>query len=122
VFTQDEGQRFALTPLAALLRTNIPGSLRAMMVYWGSPWLWHAWSHLLDGVQTGQIAFDLAHGTSFFAYLAQPPDAAAVFNQYMAEAPLQRHAVIAAADAFQRPLRSRFQARLSRSVRLHEVA
>jgi hypothetical protein len=74
VFTQDEGQRFALTPLAALLRTNIPGSLRAMMVYWGSPWLWHAWSHLLDGVQTGQIAFDLAHGTSFFAYLAQHPD------------------------------------------------
>jgi hypothetical protein len=27
----------------------------------------------------------------------------------------------AAADAFQRPLRSRFQARLSRSVRLHSL-
>ena len=96
VFMQDERQRFALTPRAALLRTNVPGSLRSMAVYWGSPWLWNAWSHLLDGVHTGQIAFDLAHGMSFFAYLAQHPDAAAVFNQYMAEAPMQRHAAIAA--------------------------
>src|SRR5262245_62253255 len=29
VFTQDEGQLFALTPRAALLRTNVPGSLRS---------------------------------------------------------------------------------------------
>jgi O-methyltransferase domain/Dimerisation domain len=100
VFTQDEGQCFALTPQAALLRTNVPGSLRSMAVYWGSPWLWNAWSHLLDGVQTGQTAFDLAHGTSFFAYLAQHPDDAEVFNQYMAEAPMQRHAAVAAASDF----------------------
>ena len=77
----------ALTPLAALLRTNVPGSLRAMVVYWGSPWLWQAWGHLLEGVRTGQTAFDLAHGVSFFTYLDQHPDAAAVFNQYMAERP-----------------------------------
>jgi predicted transcriptional regulator len=48
VFTQDEGQRFALTPRAALLRTNVPGSLQSMAVYYGSPWLWRAWDHLLD--------------------------------------------------------------------------
>lgn len=40
VFTQDAEQRVALTPLAALLRTNVPGSLRAMVVFSGSPWLW----------------------------------------------------------------------------------
>ena len=97
VFTQDTQHRFALTPLASLLRTNVPGSLRAMVMFSGSPWLLQAWSHLLEGLQTGQTAFDLAHGTSFFAYLAQHPDAAAVFNQYMAEAPMQRHTTIAAA-------------------------
>jgi predicted O-methyltransferase YrrM len=100
VFTQDAEQRVALTPLAALLHTNVPGSLRAMVMFSGSPWLGQAWSHLLEGVQTGQTAFDLAHGMSFFAYLAQHPHAAAVFNQYMAEAPLHRHAVIAAAADF----------------------
>jgi hypothetical protein len=100
VFTHDAEQRVALTPLAALLRSNVPGSLRAMVAFSGSPWLWQAWSHLLEGVQTGQTAFDLAHGMSFFAYLAQHPDAAAVFNQYMAEAPLHRHAVIATAADF----------------------
>jgi hypothetical protein len=100
VFTQDAEQRVALTPLAALLRSSVPGSLRAMVVFSGAPWLWQAWSHLLEGVQTGQTAFDLAHGMSFFAYLAQHPDAAAVFNQYMAEAPLHRHTVIAAAADF----------------------
>ena len=100
VFTQDAGQRFALTPQAASLRTNVPGSLRSMAVYWGSPWLWNAWSHLLDGVHTGQTAFDLAHGTSFFAYLAQHPDDAAVFNQYMGERTIQPHAEFAAASDF----------------------
>src|SRR5262245_41966632 len=100
VFTQDAEQRVALTPLAALLRTNVPGSLRAMVVFSGSPWLWQACSHLLEGMQTGQTPFDLAHGMSFFAYLAEHPDAAAVFNQYMAEAPLHRHAVIPAAVDF----------------------
>ena len=100
VFTQDAEHRVALTPRAALLRSNVPGSLRAMVVYWGSPWLWQAWSYLLEGVQTGQTAFDLAHGMSFFAYLTQHPDAAAVFNQYMAEAPMHRHAAVAAAADF----------------------
>ena len=72
VFTQDAQQRFALTPRAAWLRTNVPGSLRSMAVYWGSPWMWHAWGQLREAVRTGQTAFDLVHGVPLFTYLEQP--------------------------------------------------
>jgi hypothetical protein len=99
IFAQDEGPRFALTPRAALLRTHFPGSLRSMAVYFGSPWDWRAWGHLLEGVRTGQTAFDLVHGVPLFTYLEQHPDEAAVFNQYMVEMP-NRHAPVAAAYDF----------------------
>jgi hypothetical protein len=100
VFTQDAQHRFALTPRAALLRTDVPGSLWSMAVYWGSPWIWCAWSQLLEGVRTGQTAFDLVHGVPFFTYLEQHPEAAAVFNQYMGERGDYRHTALAAAYDF----------------------
>jgi hypothetical protein len=100
VFTQDAQQRFALTPRAAWLRTNVPGSLRSMAVYWGSPWIWHAWGQLLEGVRTGQTAFDLVHGVPLFTYLEQHPEAAAAFNQYMGERGDNRHTALAAAYDF----------------------
>src|SRR5215831_3712473 len=100
VFTQDTQHRFALTPHAALLRTNVPGSLRSMAVYWGSPWIWQAWGQLLEGVRTGQTAFDLVHGVPFFTYVEQHPEAAAVFNQYMGERGDYRHTALAAAYDF----------------------
>jgi len=100
IFTQDAQQRFALTPRAAWLRTNVPGSLRSMAVYCGAPWIWQAWGQLLEGVRTGQTAFDLVHGVPLFTYLEQHPEAAAVFNQYMVEMGDHRHAALAAAYDF----------------------
>jgi hypothetical protein len=66
----------------------------------GSPWIWHAWSQLLEGVRTGQTAFDLVHGVPLFTYLEQHPEAAAVFNQYMGERGDNRHTAFAAAYDF----------------------
>jgi hypothetical protein len=82
VFTEAEGRNFALTPLADLLRSDFPGSMRALARMYGSE-QYRAWGDLLDSVRTGEPAFERAFGTSYFEYLAHSPQAGAVFNEAM---------------------------------------
>ena len=77
-------QRFALTPVSALLRTGVPGSLRSAVLLLLGESHWRPWGHLLHTVRTGETAFDHAHGTGLFDYLAGHPEVAAVFNAGMA--------------------------------------
>ena len=82
VFTELDGRRFALTPLAELLRSDVPGSMRALARMYGSE-QYRAWDGLLESVRTGEPAFDRTFGASYFDYLGRNPDAGAVFNEAM---------------------------------------
>jgi hypothetical protein len=82
VFAEVEPRRFALTPLATLLRTDVPGSLRALAIRNGGL-DWRPWGALLHSVRTGTPAFDHVYGMSLFAYLAQDAESAQVFNDTM---------------------------------------
>jgi hypothetical protein len=83
LFEEVEPRRFALTPVGAGLRTDIPGSLRptALMLLDEAHWL--AWGQLLHSVRTGETAFAHVHEMGFFEYLAQHPATAARFHQAM---------------------------------------
>ena len=76
-------RRFALTELAALLRTGVPGSLRPAVLLLLDESHWRPWGHLLHTVQTGEPAFHHAHGAGLFDYLAGHPEVASVFNAAM---------------------------------------
>lgn len=82
VFTEARPGTFALTPLAALLRTGTPDSMRALAIMYAEE-QYRAWGDLLHSVQTGETAFERRFGTSYFAYLAQHPEADRVFNEAM---------------------------------------
>ena len=75
--------RFALTPVAAALRTGVPGSLRPSVLLWLDESHWRPWGHLLHTVRTGETAFHHAHGTGVFDYLAGHPEVAAVSTAAM---------------------------------------
>ena len=77
-----EDRRFALTPLAEPLRTDVPGSLHALARYFAVEN--RAWSGLLHSVQTGASAWEHVLGTGHYAYFAQNPEANADFNAAMA--------------------------------------
>ena len=83
IFAQDRAGRFGLTPLSEYLATDVPGSLRAMAIMYGEE-IYHAWGDLLHSVRTGETAFDHLYGRSHFEYLAQNPDADAVYSSAMA--------------------------------------
>ena len=82
VFTEMSPGSFALTPLAELLRTETPGSMRALATMYAEE-QYRAWGGLLHSVRTGEMAFDHQFGMGYFEYLAQHPEADRVFNDAM---------------------------------------
>ena len=76
-------QRFALTPMSALLRTGVPGSVRPSVLFSLAESHWRPWGHMLHTVRTGETAFDHAHGMGLFEYLASHPEVGAAFNAGM---------------------------------------
>ena len=83
VFYEDDGRRFSLTPMGALLRSDVPGSLRGWAMHVGRPYFQEAWSHLEHSVRTGDNAFQHVHGTDVWAYRAERPDESAIFDLAM---------------------------------------
>jgi len=75
--------RFALTPIAAALRKDVPGSVRSSVLFQLNDSHWRPWGHLLHSVRTGETAFNHVHGKGLFDYLAQHPELSTLFNQGM---------------------------------------
>jgi hypothetical protein len=83
VLAGDEKGRFSLTPVGEFLRSDVPGSMRAIATYVCDPWSWKPWGDLAGCAQTGQPAFDRVFGEGVFDYLGKHPDEAATFNEGM---------------------------------------
>jgi O-methyltransferase domain len=84
VVTRVGDDRFGLTPMGELLRSDTAGSLRAMAMLLESPFLLAAVANLTGAVRTGVPAFDHTHERSLFEYLAEHPDDSGVFDLAMA--------------------------------------
>lgn len=98
----DGEDRFALTPMGDLLRSEVPGSLRAAVRFLIGPWSWRAWEHLHYSVRTGQPAFDHAWGMSNFEYWARNPDVSEIHDDAMAGLTTLETARVLAAYDFSR--------------------
>src|SRR5262245_43493542 len=57
VFTDDGRGRFAQTPLSETLRSDTPGSLRAMAIVELGQEHFPAWGNLMNGVKSGEDEF-----------------------------------------------------------------
>ena len=82
IFTEGEARRFSLTPLAEPLRSDIPGSKRALSLMCGDE-QFRAWAEIDYSVRTGKIAFDKVFGKPIFDYLGEHPDKARIFDGAM---------------------------------------
>jgi O-methyltransferase/methyltransferase family protein len=83
VLQQRRDATFALTPIGDALRSDVPGSMRAMILLFGNQAHWEHWGNLLHSVKTGETAAAKLRGTNFFEYLDTNPELAAVFNDAM---------------------------------------
>jgi O-methyltransferase domain/Dimerisation domain len=100
VFTEREGQRFALTPLGEALRSGAPGSARATILTLAGPTFWRAWDEALYSFETGKTAFEKVFGMPAFDYLARHPDEASLFSETMVGVHGEETPAVAAAYDF----------------------
>jgi hypothetical protein len=86
VFAETDGGCFALTPMAELLRSDVPGSLRGLALYSGDPeqQRYRCWGDLHESIRTGEPAFHRLMGMAPFKFLADNPAVAKTFDAAMA--------------------------------------
>jgi len=100
VFEERDQGAFALTPLAELLRTGVPGSMRSAVLVFAGIGIQDAWKELEYCVQTGEPAFRrTSPDADPFSQIAQNPELAKIFDEAMATfAPLTAAAIAASYD------------------------
>lgn len=86
VFAETAAGRFGLTPMADLLRSDVPGSLWGLAQYAGDPeqQRYRCWGDLHESIRTGAPAFHRLMGMAPFEYLARNPEVARTFDAAMA--------------------------------------
>jgi hypothetical protein len=98
VFREDEGRKFALTPMGDCLRTDSTTPLGAWAEVVGSPYFWQTWGHLLHSVQSGENAFQNLNGKDVWQFRAEYPEYGAAFDRAMTQ--LSRGSTEAAIGAY----------------------
>jgi len=75
IFREKENQVFELTEMAECLKKD---SMRDIVLMLLSDWHDAAWNCLLESIQTGKVAFNLAHGEPAFDWLNKNPEIAEI--------------------------------------------
>jgi hypothetical protein len=99
IFAELEAQQFCLTPRAALLQSDVPGSLRGYAMVIGTEWHWQMWKDILYSIKTGNSAFEYLQEMGFEEYYQQHPEVAKTFDAAMKGAlSLSDRAILASYD------------------------
>lgn len=83
VFEEIGPRTFANTDLSQLLRSGVPGSIRALMIFRGSEFFFAPFGEILYSVQTGESARTKIDGHDGFETLRRNPESAAIFDDAM---------------------------------------
>jgi hypothetical protein len=102
IFAETTNGKFKTTPLAAMLRSGVPGSLRDFARMCVDDYNWQAWSALEHGVRTGDLPFDHVHGKPVFPFLKEHPEKDEIFSASMASISGVENPAIAKAYDFAR--------------------
>ena len=82
IFSVD-GETVAHNSVSDTLRSDHPRSARDLARMFGLPLFWETFGHLDHSVRTGRPAVEQAHPEGLWAWLAERPDASAIFNGAM---------------------------------------
>jgi hypothetical protein len=95
IFQELDDGRLALTPMAELLRSDVPGSLRDYARQLSFDWFREAWGEVTHTLRTGETSFDRAHGMRLFEYLPRHPEASDLFSRIMVSRASMEDTVVA---------------------------
>lgn len=82
ILAQDAQDRFSLTPLGELLRTDGAVSQRPFAIMMGAEFH-SAWGELLNSVRTGEPGFQKKFGVPFFQYMTEHSERQSIYDAAM---------------------------------------
>jgi O-methyltransferase domain/Dimerisation domain len=100
LFAENDHGCFANTEKSALLRSDITGSMRPLILMFGDELIVTLWQSLSHSVTTGEPAFEHVYGMHQFDYLSLHPDKAKIFDDAMVSVSSMTNPVIAKAYDF----------------------
>jgi len=83
IFREISSRTFVNTPLSDYLRSDVPGSMRPVLMFRGSRYYFAPFTEFLYSLQTGLPAREKVLGSGTFEYLRADPEAERVFDEAM---------------------------------------
>lgn len=100
VFRETAPRRFTNSALSEWLRTDVPGSVRSILIFRGSPGYFSHFGDLLCSIETGAPTREKALGMNGFEHLRRNPEEGRIFDDAMTEVSMVWAPSIAAAYDF----------------------
>jgi len=85
VFDEHDDRHFTLTVVGERLRTGAPAGMRSWAVFLEALGGVRPFGHILETIKTGRSGREIEFGIDVFGFIAQNPDAAAIFDAAMSE-------------------------------------
>ena len=83
VFEEQSPRTFANTELSYFLRTGVPGSVRSILIFRGSEFIFGPFGEILYSIETGLAARTKMYGMEVFDYLKTHSETARIFDDAM---------------------------------------
>ena len=85
IFEEISPRTFANNPVSSYLRTGVPGSVRSMVIFWGTENYYRPFGEILYSVRTGKSARTEVFGMDGWEYMRQHPEIARIFDDAMTD-------------------------------------
>ena len=83
IFEENQARRFKNNQVSTFLRTDVPGSVRPLFLFWGSDFHYPCFGKILHSIETGEASRTFLSGTDGFEHLRQDPEQARLFDDAM---------------------------------------
>ena len=83
VFEEMDPRTFKNSALSRFLRSDEPGSMRPLLLFWGNEFYYRAFGEILYSLETGQPARAKLSGMDTFEQLSRNPELARIFDDAM---------------------------------------
>ena len=83
VFEENDSRAFRNTDVSNFLRSGVPGSLRDLLIFWGSDYSYNNLGQMMRTVETGKSAPALLSHSDSFEQLRRDPELARIFDNAM---------------------------------------
>lgn len=99
IFEETAPRTFKNNDTSNFMRTGTPGSVRALLIFWGGEFFYPCFGEILYSIQTGEASRAKLSGMDSFEYLRQDPELARIFDDAMTtQSELAGPAIAAAYD------------------------